>query len=65
MDELLKQAEPYDRAAFQCMIGSVLEDLLARTERDAKVGCLQSGSGENAEASCFARRARISFARYR
>jgi hypothetical protein len=42
MDELMKQAEAYDQAAFQCMISSMLEDLLGRIERDAKVGCLKA-----------------------
>jgi hypothetical protein len=42
MDELLKKAESYDRAAFQCMISSMLDDLLKRIERDAKVGCLKA-----------------------
>jgi hypothetical protein len=42
INALLKEADAYDRAAFQCMISFMLEDLLRQIERDAKVGCLKA-----------------------
>ena len=42
INALLKEADAYDRAAFQCMISFMLEDLLRQTERDVKVGRLKA-----------------------